>query len=157
MDVAYIATLALLGKQQRLKAVEELEQLKANIAEYGFLAPVMLDRHDHVIAGCEQLLAACAVGMDAVPVVYEHRLTEDERIYTRGILAAELKEASWGDLAGLYDEHLAAAEALAMGDPETTAKWLGAQDKLVTQVLRLGGELGLTPSARRALGVIARK
>lgn len=43
-----------------------------------------------------------------------------------------------------------------MGDPETTAKWLGAQDKLVTQVLRLGGELGLTPSARRALGIIAR-
>lgn len=48
-------------------------------------------------------------------------------------------------------------EALAIGDPELTAKWLGAQDKLVIQVLRLGGELGLTPSARRALGIIARK
>lgn len=111
MDVAYVTTLSLLGKQQRLKAVEELDRLKANIAEYGFLAPVMLDRHDHVIAGCEQLLAACAAGMDTVPVVYEHRLTEEERIYNRGILAAELKEASWDDLAGLYDGHLAAAEA----------------------------------------------
>lgn len=113
MDVEYMATLDLMGTQQRLKGVEELAALKANIAEYGFLAPVLLDKHGHIVCGCEQFLAAVALGWNRVPVVYEQRLTEDERIYTRGLLAAELREASWDTLASHYDAVVTASEAQA--------------------------------------------
>lgn len=41
-------------------------------------------------------------------------------------------------------------------DGEAAAKWLAAQDRLTKQILSLGDELGLTPKARKARGLILR-
>lgn len=38
-------------------------------------------------------------------------------------------------------------------DPEAAVKWIAAQDRLTKQILTLGSELGITPSARRAKGL----
>jgi len=46
-------------------------------------------------------------------------------------------------------------DALKDGDAEETSKWLAAQDRLTKQILTLGDELGLTPKARKARGLIA--
>ena len=91
METRMVPVMELLGKQQRLGAVENLDALKANIGEYGFLAPVMLDRHYHIVAGCEQFLAAVARGAAFVPAVFEHQLDQDERIYVRGMLRSEVQ------------------------------------------------------------------
>lgn len=45
--------------------------------------------------------------------------------------------------------------AITRGDPEDSNKWLLAQDRLTKQILSLGDELGLTPKARKARGLIA--
>ncbi len=45
--------------------------------------------------------------------------------------------------------------AISRGDPENSNKWLAAQDRLTKQILTLGEELGLTPKARKARGLIA--
>ena len=44
-------------------------------------------------------------------------------------------------------------EAIARADGDDAGKWIGAQDKLTKQILQLGGELGITPTARRARGL----
>lgn len=48
-------------------------------------------------------------------------------------------------------------ESIRGGDAEAAGKWLNAQDRLTKQILSLGAELGLNPSARRARGLIAPK
>lgn len=48
-------------------------------------------------------------------------------------------------------------ESILGGDAEAAGKWLAAQDRLTKQILSLGAELGLTPSARRTRGLIAPK
>lgn len=44
-------------------------------------------------------------------------------------------------------------EAIARADGDDAGKWIGAQDKLTKQILQLGSELGITPTARRARGL----
>ena len=39
------------------------------------------------------------------------------------------------------------------GDGDEAGKWINAQTKLNGQILTLGAELGITPAARRALGL----
>ena len=43
--------------------------------------------------------------------------------------------------------------AINKGDGEECARWINAQAKLSGQILTLGAELGITPGARRALGL----
>lgn len=44
-------------------------------------------------------------------------------------------------------------ESISTGDGDGATKWIGVQDKLTKQILTLGAELGITPSARRARGL----
>lgn len=44
-------------------------------------------------------------------------------------------------------------EAISNGAGDDATKWIGVQDKLTKQILTLGAELGITPSARRARGL----
>lgn len=39
------------------------------------------------------------------------------------------------------------------GDGDEATRWINAQAKLNDQILKLGAELGITPGARRALGL----
>lgn len=65
------------------------------------------------------------------------------------------------DIAGKYilaeNEYLRVSalvqESIARGDGDEATKWIGVQDKLTKQILQLGSELGITPTARRARGL----
>lgn len=65
------------------------------------------------------------------------------------------------DLAGKYilaeNEYLRVSalvqKAIERGDGDDATKWIGVQDKLTKQILQLGSELGITPTARRARGL----
>lgn len=43
--------------------------------------------------------------------------------------------------------------AISHGDADDAGKWINAQDKLTKQILTLAGELGITPTARKARGL----
>ena len=47
-------------------------------------------------------------------------------------------------------------ECIARADAEDGGKWIAAQDRLTKQILSLGSELGITPNARRARGIVRR-
>lgn len=47
-----------------------------------------------------------------------------------------------------------ALDAIAGGDSAEADKWTGVQDKLLRQCMTAGSEFGLTPSGRRARGLI---
>ncbi len=65
------------------------------------------------------------------------------------------------DIAGKYilaeNEYLKVSalvqDSIANGAGDDATKWIGVQDKLTKQILTLGAELGITPSARRARGL----
>ena len=65
------------------------------------------------------------------------------------------------DIAGKYilaeNEYLRVSalvqESIARSDGDEATKWIGVQDKLTKQILQLGSELGITPTARRARGL----
>lgn len=44
-------------------------------------------------------------------------------------------------------------EAIARADGDDAGKWIAAQDRLTKQILTLGAELGITPTARRIRGL----
>lgn len=44
-------------------------------------------------------------------------------------------------------------DTITRGDADAAPKWVQAQDRLTKQILALGSELGITPSARRARGL----
>ena len=82
-------------------------------------------------------------------------------------LAPELQrlgtlDALNADLLGKYilaeNEYLRISDlvnsAIRDGDAEVGGKWIAAQDRLTKQILALGGELGITPKARRARGLV---
>lgn len=47
-----------------------------------------------------------------------------------------------------------AMQAIARGDAAEADKWASVQDRLLRQCMAAGAEFGLTPSARRARGLI---
>lgn len=97
MDAVYpeIPVTWLLGKQERLAPVQHLDQLRSNIAEFGFSDPVILDSGYQVVAGCEQLLAACSLGMLSVPYVQASALSPERQREISQALQEQLSASAW--------------------------------------------------------------
>ena len=77
----------------RAHTEDQVNSLVDAIKEFGFRSPVIIDKGGVVIAGEGRLLAAMQMGMDSVPVVRAHHLTEpearefaiaDNRVYEMG-------------------------------------------------------------------------
>ena len=60
---------------------DQVAQIAASIAEFGWLNPVLVDDAGNVIAGHGRLLAARRLGLDAVPVI--RAFPSDPRAGTR--------------------------------------------------------------------------
>ena len=56
-----------------------IEQLVASIREFGFTNPILADADGGVIAGHGRLLAAKALGLEAVPVIVLPDLNEVQK------------------------------------------------------------------------------
>jgi DNA modification methylase len=90
------------AKNARTHSAEQVSQIAASIAEFGFNAPILVDSESGVIAGHGRLLAARKLGMDDVPVIVLDHLTATQK---RAFILADNKLT---ELGGWNDELLAA-------------------------------------------------
>jgi DNA modification methylase len=100
------------GKNARVHPVKQISQVAASIERFGFLAPILLDEDDTVLAGHARLAAARTLGMTAVPCIRSTHLTAaDKRAFViadnrlaqlsgwdEDILASELRDLATLDL-----------------------------------------------------------
>lgn len=123
------------SRNARTHSPEQVAQIAASIAEFGFNAPILVDSNAGIVAGHGRLLAARKLGLPEVPVVVLDHLTETQRRayiiadnklsenagWNQEILAAELADLERDGLdlklVGFSDEEL---EALLVSDGENS-------------------------------------
>lgn len=84
-------------KNPRTHSPEQISQIAASIAEFGFLNPILVDTTAGIIAGHGRLQAAKQLGLTQVPVVVLDHLTEAQK---RAYVIADNKlalNAGWDD------------------------------------------------------------
>jgi len=67
------------ARNARTHSAEQVAQIAASIAEFGFVNPVLIGPDNVIIAGHARLLAARKLGMTEVPVIVLEHLTETQR------------------------------------------------------------------------------
>lgn len=75
----------------------QVSQIAGSIAEFGFVNPILVGDDNIIIAGHGRLMAAQQLGLDTVPVIVLHHLTEAQR---RALVIADNKiaeNAGWND------------------------------------------------------------
>lgn len=105
-----IAKLVPYAQNARTHSDEQIEQIAASIAEFGFVNPVLIGDDDVIIAGHGRLLAAQRLGMTEVPVIVLDHLSNAQR---RALVIADnriAENAGW-DESLLRDELAALREA----------------------------------------------
>lgn len=65
-------------RNARTHSDEQIEQIKASIAEFGFTNPVLIDRDGVIIAGHGRATAAKEMGLETVPVIRLGDLTPEQ-------------------------------------------------------------------------------
>ncbi len=91
------------ARNARTHSPDQVAQIAASIAEFGFVNPILVDTADGIIAGHGRLLAARKLGLAEIPVVVLDHLTETQR---RAYIIADNRLS---ELAG-WDEAVLAAE-----------------------------------------------
>lgn len=84
-------------KNPRTHSTEQVSQIAASIAEFGFLNPILVDMTAGIIAGHGRLQAAKQLGLAQVPVVVLDHLTDSQK---RAYVIADNKlalNAGWDD------------------------------------------------------------
>ena len=123
------------ARNARTHSEEQVAQIAASIAEFGFTNPILAGSDGVIVAGHGRLAAAQKLGLDAVPVVVLDHLTPTQR---RALVIADnriAENAGWDDellrveLEGLQDEGFdldltgfdadALAELLADDEPDS--------------------------------------
>ena len=73
---------------------EQVEQIANSIKEFGFTQPVIIDKHNCVVAGHGRILGAKKAGLKQVPTVCLDELTE-EQIKAYRLVDNKLNESEW--------------------------------------------------------------
>lgn len=73
---------------------EQVEQIANSIKEFGFTQPVIIDKHNSVVAGHGRILGAKKAGLKQVPTVCLEDLTE-EQIKAYRLVDNKLNESEW--------------------------------------------------------------
>lgn len=79
LEMVPIEKLVPYARNARTHSSEQIAQLRSSLREFGFVAPIVIDKNFNVIAGHGRLLAARAEGMNEVPCVLASNLTEAQR------------------------------------------------------------------------------
>lgn len=90
-------------RNARQHSEEQILQLRASLREFGFVAPMLIDARDNILAGHGRLLAAKAEGLTEVPCVLVENLTDTQR---RAYILADNRLAEQAD----WDEELVSLE-----------------------------------------------
>ena len=67
------------ARNARTHSDEQVAQIAASIAEFGFNNPILVDTNAGIIAGHGRFLAARKLGLDEVPVVVLDHLSETQK------------------------------------------------------------------------------
>lgn len=89
-------------KNAKKHSKEQVEQIANSIKEFGFTQPVIIDKHNSVVAGHGRILGAKKAGLKQVPTVCLEDLTE-EQIKAYRLVDNKLNESEW-DYSLLDDE-----------------------------------------------------
>ena len=73
---------------------EQVEQIANSIKEFGFTQPVLIDKHNSVVAGHGRILGAKKAGLKEVPTLCLDDLTE-EQIKAYRLADNKLNESDW--------------------------------------------------------------
>ncbi|MGG5890588.1 site-specific DNA-methyltransferase [Falsiroseomonas sp. HC035] len=103
VEMMPVARLASYAANARMHSDAQVAQLAASIAEFGFNVPVLVDDASVLIAGHGRVMAAKALGLDAVPTIKLGHLTDAQ---ARAYRLADNQLA----LTSTWDEALLAAE-----------------------------------------------
>lgn len=90
-------------KNAKKHSKEQVEQIANSIKEFGFTQPVIIDKHNSVVAGHGRILGAKKAGLKQVPTVCLEDLTE-EQIKAYRLVDNKLNESEWDY--DLLDEEL---------------------------------------------------
>ena len=110
IETRAVAGLVPYARNARTHSEEQIAQIAASIAEFGFANPILIGADDVIIAGHGRLLAAQALGLADVPVIVLDHLTEAQR---RALTIADnriAENAGWNEQ--LLREELAALDEL---------------------------------------------
>lgn len=90
-------------KNAKKHSKEQVEQIANSIKEFGFTQPVIIGKHNSVVAGHGRILGAKKAGLKQVPTVCLEELTE-EQIKAYRLVDNKLNESEWDY--NLLDEEL---------------------------------------------------
>lgn len=107
LEMRRVADLIPYARNAREHSEEQVQQLRASLREFGFVAPLLIDTQGNIIAGHGRLMAAQAEGLETVPCVLVEHLTDTQR---RAYILADnrlAEQASWNaDLVSLELQEL---------------------------------------------------
>lgn len=115
-------------RNPRTHSAEQVAQIAASIAEFGFLNPILVDTASGIIAGHGRLQAAKQIGLAQVPVVVLDHLTEAQK---RAYVIADNKLA----LNAGWDEELLRAEMAALVAADFDMPVIGFSDDELADLL----------------------
>ena len=69
LEMRRVADLIPYARNAREHSEEQVQQLRASLREFGFVAPLLIDTQGNIIAGHGRLMAAQAEGLETVPCV----------------------------------------------------------------------------------------
>jgi hypothetical protein len=116
------------ARNARTHSDEQIAQIAASIAEFGFVNPVLIGAEDVIIAGHGRLLAARRLGMAEVPVIVLDHLSDAQR---RALVIADNRI---GENAG-WDQELLRAELAALRQENFDLDLLGFAETELTSLL----------------------
>jgi DNA modification methylase len=127
------------ARNPRTHTEEQVAQIAASIAEFGFVNPVLVGADGVIIAGHARVMAARKLGMAEAPVVVLDHLTEAQR---RALVIADnrlAQNAGW-------DEEMLRVELEALREDEFNLDLLGFEDAEIEALLaeHQGESPGLT-------------
>jgi hypothetical protein len=115
-------------RNARTHSEDQVAQIAASIAEFGFVNPVLIGADDVIVAGHGRVLAAKQLGLTEVPVIVLDHLSEAQR---RALVIADNRIA---ENAG-WDEAMLRAELAALREQEFDLDVLGFSDADLLRIL----------------------
>lgn len=115
-------------RNARTHSADQIAQIAASIAEFGFTNPILIGEDDVIIAGHGRLMAAQQLGLPEVPVIVLDHLSEAQR---RALVIADNRLA---ENAG-WDQDLLRAELAALRDEEFDLDLLGFDEAALDEIL----------------------
>ncbi len=97
LEMRPISELIPYARNARVHSEEQIQDLRASLREFGFVAPVLIDAQGNIICGHGRVMAAKAEGMTEVPCVLVEHLTDTQR---RAYILADnrlAEQATWDD------------------------------------------------------------